>query len=59
MKKPGEKPTSNLNYNLPRTKTTEMVSKARGGYHQDDASYAGAGREKKGRPKKIWLENIN
>ena len=27
-------------------------------YHQEDAKYAGAGKEKRGRPKDTWLHNI-
>ena len=33
-------------------------TEGRGGYHQGDDNYVGAGKEKKGRPKKRWLDNI-
>ena len=33
------------------------VKEGRGVYHRDDAKCASAGNEKKGRPKKIWLDN--
>ena len=30
----------------------------RGGYHHEDDNYTSAGQEKKGRPKKIWINYI-
>ena len=30
----------------------------RGGYHQEDVKHASGGKEKKGRPKKRFLDNI-
>ena len=36
----------------------EVFNEGRGRYHQVDDNYAGAGKEKKGRPKKRWLHNI-
>ena len=42
--------------------TTEMVwprgKEGRGGYHQEDGKHANAGKEKKGRPEKRWLDYI-
>ena len=42
--------------------TTDMawprVKEGRGGYHQEDVKHASEGKEKKGRHKKRWLENI-
>ena len=34
------------------------VKEGRGGYHQEDVKHASARKEKKGRPKKRWLDNI-
>ena len=34
------------------------MSTNEGGYHQEDDDYAGAGKEKKGRPNTIWVDNI-
>ena len=39
-----------------RTRVKEGRKEGRGGYRQEDANNAGAGKEKKGRPKKIWLK---
>ena len=49
------------NDNVPQKETTEMVwprvKKGRGGHHHEDAKYAGAGEQKKGRTKR-WLDNL-
>ena len=34
------------------------LQKRRGGYHQEDATYAGAGKWKKGEAQERWLDNI-
>ena len=34
------------------------MKEGRGGNHQEDIKHASAGKEKKGRPRKRWLDNI-
>ena len=34
------------------------VKEGSGGYHQEDVKHESAGKEKKGRPNKRWLDNI-
>ena len=34
------------------------IQEGRGGYHQEDAKYVGAGKEKKGEAQEEWLDNI-
>ena len=52
-----------MTINFPQTTTTAKLSPCvkgmKGGYHQDDPKYAGAGKEKKELgPIKVWLYNI-